>query len=92
MAGNFFSKLGKTSCQFTDVCSGVSGVIRLKGTGCESLSMASSGSNTSSSSNIGTSSGSSMRKQGTPSGVSLAKKRRAAAAAKSTKVNYMNCR
>lgn len=48
--------------------------------------MASSGSNTSSSS-IGTSSGSGMRRQGTPSGVSLAKKRRAAAAAKSTKVS-----
>ena len=46
--------------------------------------MASSGSNTSSSS-IGTS-GSSMRRQGTPTGVALAKKRRAAAAAKSTKV------
>ena len=47
--------------------------------------MASSGSNTSSSSLGPSLSG--MRRQGTPSGVSLAKKRRAAAAAKSTKVN-----
>lgn len=47
--------------------------------------MASSGSNTSSSSIV--TGVSSMRRQGTPGGVTLAKKRRAAAAAKSTKVN-----